>query len=178
MRILLRILGIIAVLAAVGMGALGVVRNFRDANDAKESAAFFEQGRKDLDMMKEQVKNLSGEEADLMNEQIADAEELMNIPSSGTFTVIGVMMGLLVLTSLISAVFLFKPGRKTAAMVLFATIGICIIAIVLSPDFSSNYGAISNRKLAMIVAVPAVLVALFAFIMRNPKQARVIVPVA
>lgn len=178
MRILLRILGIIAVIAAVGMGTLGVVRNFRDAKDAKESAALFEQASKDLDMMKEQVKNMSGAEADLMNEQIADAEELVNIPSSGTFTILGVMMGLLVLTSLISAVFLFKPGHKTAAIILLSTITLSLVAIVLSPDFSSNYGAISNRKLAMIVAVPAVLVALFAFIMRKPKQAKVVVPVS
>ncbi|MCW4468168.1 hypothetical protein OGH69_04250 [Flavobacterium sp. MFBS3-15] len=170
MRILMRILGIIAVIVAVGMGTLGVVRNFGDAEDAKESAAMVEQAKKDLETMKENVKQLSGPEADEMNSEIADMEEMMDIASPGTYTTLGIMMALLALASIVSAVFLFKAGGKTAAMLLGATVVIGLAAIVLSPDFSSKYGAMSNRSVAIIVTVPAVLAALFAFAMRNGKK--------
>ncbi len=170
MRILMRILGIIAVIAAVGMGTLGVIRNFGDAKDAKESAPMVEQAKKDLEVMKENVKQLSGLEADNMNTEIADMEELLNIASPGTYTIIGILMAILALISLISAVFLFKPGHKNAVILLGAAVVASLVAIVLSPDFSSKYGAMSNRTLAIVVAVPAVLAALFAFAMRNGKK--------
>lgn len=170
MRILMRILGIIAVIVAVGMGTLGVVRSFGDAKDAKEAAPMIEQAKKELETMKENVKQLSGLEADAMNSEIADMEEMMDIASPGTYTTIGILFVILALTSLISAVFLFKAGGKTALMVLGATVAVSLIAIVLSPDFSSKYGAMSNRTIAIIVAVPAILAALFAFAMRNGKK--------
>ena len=170
MRILMRILGIIAVIVAVGMGTLGVVRNFGDAKDAKESAPLVEQAKKELETMKENVKQLSGVEADAMNSEIADMEEMMDIASPGTYTTLGILMALLALTSLISAVFLFKAGGKTTAMILGATLVISLASIVLSPDFSSKYGAMSNRTVAIIVAVPALLAALFAFAMRNGRK--------
>lgn len=170
MKIVLRIFGIIAVLAALGMGTLGAIRNFGDAKDAKEAAPMVEQARKDLDVMKEQVKNLSGLEADAMNSEIADAEELLNIASPGTYTFIGILMAVLALISLISAVFLFKPGHKTATILLGAAVVAGLTAIVLSPDFSSKYGAMSNRSLSIAVTIPAVLVALFAFLLRNGKK--------
>ena len=175
MRILLRILGIIAVLAAVGMGALSVNRNFEDAKDAKEMAPQFEQYRKDVADMKEQVKALSGEEATAMNEEIEKAEKMLDIPSPGTFTLIGILMAVLALVSLVSGIFLFKPGRKIAVMLLGVAIIAGLAAIVISPNISTEYGPASNRMLSIIVTIPAVLAAFFAFILRNgaskPAQA-------
>jgi len=170
MRILMRILGIIAVIVAVGMGVLSANRNFTDAKDAKEMGPTLEQYRKELDGMKEQVKQLSGFEADSMNEEIAKAEEMLNLPSPGTFTMIGVLMAILALLSIISAVFLFKPGHKTAVIILGATIVAGLVAIIISPNISTEYGPASNRTLSIVVTVPAVLAALFAFAMRNGKK--------
>ncbi|WP_294821811.1 hypothetical protein [uncultured Flavobacterium sp.] len=166
----MRILGIIAVLAAVGMGALSANRNFTDAKDAKEMAPTLEQYRTELEGMKEQVKQLSGFEADSMNEQIAEAEKMLAIPSSGTFMAIGILMVVLALISLIAGVFLFKPGHKIAVMLLGAAIVAGLVAIIISPNISTEYGPASNRTLSIIVTVPAVLATLFAFAMRNGKK--------
>lgn len=170
MRILLRILGIIAVLVAVGMGALTVNRNFEDAKDAKEMATTIEQYQKDVATMKEQVKAMSGDEATAMNEEIAKAEKMLDIPSPGTFTFIGILMAVLVIVSLISAVFLFKAGHKIAVILLGVAVIAGLAAIVISPNISTEYGPASNRTLSIVVTIPAVIAAFFAFVMRNGKK--------
>jgi hypothetical protein len=167
MKILFRILGIIAVIAAVGIGTLGVIRNFKEAKEMKQAPEFFEQARAEVATMKEQAKQLSGPEADEMNKNIAEAEEILNIPSAGTFTFIGILMAVLALISLISGVFLFKPGHKITVVLLGAAIVAGAVAIFLSPGNSSEYGPASLRTLSTIVTIPAVLAALFAFILRN-----------
>ncbi len=171
MKVLLRILGIIAVLVALGMGTLGVKRNLDDAKDAKEMGATIEQYQKEVAAMKEQVKALSGEEATAMNEEIEKAEKMLEIPSSGTFTMAAVFIVILMLLSIISAVFLFKAGHKAAVGVFGISVIVGIAAIVMAPKIEANeFSGISNHIIAMIVAIPTVLVALFAFIMRNGNK--------
>ncbi|WP_146185878.1 hypothetical protein [Flavobacterium album] len=170
MRILMRILGIIAVLAALGMGSLGVVRNFKEAKEMQSSPEVLEQAHAELDSMKEQVKQLSGVEADEMNDQIADLEKMLDLPSAGTFTFIGILMAVLALVSLVAGVFLFKPGHKIATILLGTAIVAGLIAIFLSPGNSSEYGPASLRTLSTIVTIPAVLATFFAFVMRNGKK--------
>ncbi len=172
MKIVLRIFGILAVIVAVGMGTLGVVRNFRDAADAKEFEASLGETQKEITQLKEQVKQATGEEADYINEQIKDAEDVLSqMPSSGAFTFAGILVGALALVSLVSAVFLFKKGQKKAVIILGATVVLSLLAIVISPDIDGGLtGGMSNRSIAYIVSVPAVLVALFAFLLRGNTQ--------
>ncbi|AWH84764.1 hypothetical protein HYN59_06340 [Flavobacterium album] len=152
------------------MGSLGVVRNFKEAKEMQSSPEVLEQAHAELDSMKEQVKQLSGVEADEMNDQIADLEKMLDLPSAGTFTFIGILMAVLALVSLVAGVFLFKPGHKIATILLGTAIVAGLIAIFLSPGNSSEYGPASLRTLSTIVTIPAVLATFFAFVMRNGKK--------
>jgi len=171
MKTLLRVFGVILVLVALVVSSLGVVRNFRDAEDAAEYENTMSQGNLEIKELKAQAELLTGESKAAALDSIKQAEDILkDIPSKNTFTFIGVLMVVLVLTSLVSAVLLFVVREKAAKIILAITIVSALIAIVISPNIGGGLtGGASNRTVAMIAAVPAFLSALFAFLISRMK---------
>lgn len=170
MKTLLRVFGVILVLAALVISSLGVVRNFRDAEDVAE---YENPMNSEITELKAQAELLTGESKAAVLDSIKQAEDILkDIPSKSTFTFVGVLMVVLVLTSLVSGVLLFVVREKTAKIILAVTIVAALIAIVISPNIGGGLtGGASNRTVAMIAAVPAFLSALFAFLISRMKPA-------
>ena len=171
MKTLLKVLGVIIAVIALVISSLGVVRNFRDAEDAAAYESSMSQGKSEMDEYRKQSEQLTGEAKEQMLQMIQEGEDLLaQLPSKNTFTSIGVLMVVLALTSLISAVLLFASKQKPATIILVITVVAALIAIAISPSIDGGFsGAASNRAVSIAAAIPAFLTALFAFLISRMK---------
>lgn len=172
MKILLRVLGVLTVIISLVISSLGVVRSFRDAEDAKEYEAMMVESKKQLEEYRQQSEQLEGAEKESMLAIVKSGEDAMTeIPSASTFTILGVLMVVITLIILLSGVFLFVINPKIANMLFISAILISVIAIVMSPDLGESMtGGVPNRKLSMIVGGGAFLSALFPFLLARKKS--------
>lgn len=172
MKIALKVVGVLVVIISLCIGGLGVFRSFRDAKDAKEYQVMVQESQKQLDEYRKQSEQLEGYEKESMLEIIKSGEDaIIDIPSPGTFTFIGVLMVVLTLVVLLSGVFLFVSNPKIANILFALAILISIVAVVISPDIDGGIsGGVSNRKLGIIVGIAASLSALFPFLLARSKK--------
>ncbi len=174
MKILFRVLGTIALAAALLICGLGAVRNFNDARDVVTYADEIEESRLLLQSMKEGLGDMMGEDSEMSN-TLSEGEEAMNdLPGEGTFKAAAMLMILLLVLSVVSAVFLYVPRQKVALALLALTVIGGIILIAISPSFDTGItGGATNRAIAIAAVIPAFLVALFAFLTTRVKTAKI-----
>jgi len=173
MKIALKIVGVLVVIISLFIGGLGVFRSFRDAKDAKEYHEIVAKSQKQLSEYRQQSEQMEeGYEKESLLEIIKAGEDaIIDIPSPGTFTFIGVLMVILTLVVLLSGIFLFVSNPKIANILFTLAILVSIIAIVISPNIDGGVsGGISNRKLGIIVGAAATLSALFPFLLARKKN--------
>jgi uncharacterized membrane protein YedE/YeeE len=165
MKILVKVLGVIAVLVALLLASLGIIRNFGDASDA--STPEYTQQMEQAKEMMNQVSGLVGEEnMEAVGEEMNKAKALMeNMPSAGTFTMLGVLNIVMLLIALVSGVLLFVMRPKIAMMCLAGSIIVFAVIYFMSPDLDLGpYGPASPKTIALMVGIPVVISAAFAFI--------------
>ena len=98
--------------------------------------------------------------------QIAGFEkELENVPSATAYTVVQLLLFVLLVLSLVFAVFLFRPNLKLSNLLFFAAVILTIIAFFASPDIKrGEYGGMPSRTLALLSGIPVVITGLFALL--------------
>lgn len=163
MKIVVKIVGILAVLVAFLTCSLGSSRNFSDAEEISDF-------QKKLDKFTADFKNdfeKTGDKksAEVFEKALAEAKKsagIKEIPSKSTFENSAMLIALLLLLSVVSAVFLFLP-RPTVSMVIF---GIAVLAslalIMIAPDMGEKSRA-TNVQVAWMGIIPALLATGMAF---------------
>lgn len=172
MKIVIRIFGVLAVLVTLGICLAGVVRNFGDAEKIETEFAEFEE---QMSVMEEAVEDTDGA-TEAQKQQIQEEFDQLKegIPSPGAFQAAGVMLILLALLTFASAIFLFKASKK-ATMILGATAVIAIINIVITPHVEETLtSGMSNKTIAIIVGIGAIICALLAFAISKMKPKTVV----
>ena len=172
MKKLFKIIGILAVIIGLLMSVGAAMRNFDDAGEASEYATELNKGAAQLETLKEQNKMMDGPEKELMLQDIKNAEQAMkDVPTRNTLLIAGVLCGVLAILLVIIAVLLFKPSNK-ATIIMISTIVVGVALVMISPDpkGSMTSGA-SNRVLAIIAAVPAIVSAICAYMFAKKSDA-------
>ncbi len=177
MKILLKVLGTILAAVALIVCFGGVIRNMGDANDSDYVAAELERGKAQFKEMQESMNALGGDGTE-MEDALKDMEETANgIPSKSEFQTACAMMVILGLISIALIIFQYTGSVKATGILLVLTLITGILAIVLSPVVPETLtGGISNRKFAVIAAVPAIAAAITAFLVARMKRSAVAVP--
>lgn len=171
MKILLRVVGVLAVFITIAASSLGAYRNFEDAQSASENNAELAAAKVQLETLKKQRDMMTGQSKIEMDATVKQAEEAIHsVPSASTFTIAGIIMIVMGLLSLVSGIFLFSANPKTK-IILLAIIGFALIVILISPSQEGMTKA-SNRAVAIAVSVPAILGALFAFLIFRKSVAK------
>jgi hypothetical protein len=175
MKILFRILGVITLIATLGLTGLSVVRSSDDAKEAGESKEIIAGMKSQIDELKKMSAQLTGESKISNDASIKEAEGLMNaiLPAS-TYQMLANIYIVMILVAIIAGIFLFLVKKKGSMIVFALAIILAIAAISMSPSFDLG-SKLSSRGVAYMASIPVVLTALFAFLIGRigPK---VIVP--
>lgn len=171
MKILLKVLGTLFAVVALVVCLGGVIRNLSDA----AASDYLESGKAELEQLQESMQELGGDGGE-MEQAFQELDETANsIPSKGEFQAACAMMAILGIFSLALIVFQYTGSVKATGIVLALTLLTAILAIMLSPVVPETLtGGISNRKLAVIAAVPAIAAAITAFLSARMKKAAVV----
>lgn len=166
MKTVLRIFGVIVILIALLTGAMSIWRANRDKDDLRESQTQMAQAKEQLALLKDEVKNMTGESKVQMDEQIAAVEEGMEtLPSESTYIIVQVLLGALLVLALAFGVFLFRPDLKLSTMLLGVSVVLLLAAYFISPDLKrGEYSGLPSRTLALLAGIPVVLAGFFAFL--------------
>jgi uncharacterized protein YacL len=167
MKTLLKVLGILAVLAALVTCGISITRNMNDANDSKSlggKRAELTKSVADLKAMMDST--LDGATKAGFEAELKTATDMMEkIPSTNTFYAMAGIIVLMLIIALYSAVLFFKNNTKTATMLLAAGVVLFLVLYFISPDIKTGeYGPAAPRSLALACGIPVVLSALFAFL--------------
>lgn len=167
------ILAAVALIVCFG----GVIRNMGDAHASDYAAEELENSKAQFREMQESMKALGGDGSE-MDQTFKDLEETVNgIPAKSEFQTACAMMVILGIISIALIIFQYTGSVKAASILLVLTLITAILAIVLSPVVPETLtGGISNRKLAVIAAVPAIAAAITAFLVARMKRSAVVVP--
>lgn len=161
MKIVIRIVGVIAVLMAVLTCGLGTVRNFNDADAVskyeKESAS-----------LKEKMKGLDANTSKLFDKAVDSTLKdagIDKLPSKGTFQTVGIALALLVVLSIAAGIFTFLPKPKPSTILVGIIIILSIIALSMSPSFAKTgmFAKASNFNVALYATIPALIAGVCAF---------------
>lgn len=174
MKIVVKIIGVLAVLAAFFLCSLGSSRNFSDAEEIGEF-------QKKLDKFTANFKadfEKTGDKksAEIFEKALADAKKqngIKDIPSKSTFENSAMLIALLLVLSIVSAVFLFLPRVTVSMVILGITVLACLGLIMIAPDMGEKSRA-TNVQVAWLSIIPAFLAALCAFAnakLASPKKA-------
>jgi uncharacterized protein YacL len=167
MKTLLKVLGIIAVLAALVTCGLSITRNMNDANDSKDLGGKKAELTKSVTDLKAMMDStLDGATKAGFEAELKKATDMMEkIPSTNTFYAMAGIIVLMLLIALYSAVLFFKNNNKTATMLLIASLVLFVALYFISPDIKTGEnGPAAQRSLALACGIPVVLCALFAFL--------------
>jgi uncharacterized protein YacL len=167
MKTLLKVFGILAVLAALVTCGLSITRNLGDAEDSKKIGGEKAELVKTVDNYKAMIDSTfdGAAKVELQAEMKKATDMLDKIPSTNTFYLMTALIIFLLIVSLYSAVLFFKSNTKTATILLAASLVLFGVLYFISPDIKTGeYGPASPRSLALACGIPAVLCALFAFL--------------
>lgn len=172
MKTVLRIFGIFVILFALLFGTMSIWRAERDKKELRESQAEIAKAQQELAFFKEEVKNMTGESKTQMDEQIAAAEASMKkLPSESTYLAVQGLLALLVLSSLVIGVFLFRPNLKLSSLLIALSVVLLLATYLVSPKLErGEYSGLASRTLALLSGVPVFIAALFAFLIAKKKQ--------
>ncbi|TPD69988.1 hypothetical protein [Flavobacterium microcysteis] len=172
MKTTVRIFGIFIILFVLLASSASIWRSQRDKDELRESQELIAQAQQSLTLMKEEVKNMTGESKLEMENQIAEAESgIKKLPSESTFTIVQVLFGASMVLSIVFGVFLFRPNLKSSKTLLVMSILLLLATYFISPDIEGGkYSGFSNRTLALITGIPLIVLALFAFWIAKKKN--------
>lgn len=172
MKTVLRIFGILVILLALLAGAATIWRAERDKNDLKESQTEIAQAQQQLVLLKEEVKNMTGESKVQMEEQIATAEAGMkNLPSESAYMAVQALLAFLIFSSLVIGVFLFRPNLKLSSILMALSFVLLLACYFVSPNLKGGeYSGLAIRTLVLISGIPVCIAALFAFLIAKKKS--------
>jgi hypothetical protein len=166
MKTVLRIFGIIIILISLITCSMSIYRANLDKNDLTENQAELAETQEKLTLLKEEVKNMTGESKIEMDKQITEMEELLNsIPAASTYTIVAALLVILLLLSLAFGVFLFRTNLKYSNAFFWLAVFLTIIVFFVSPDIKrGEYGGLPSRTLALLSGIPVVIAGLFAIV--------------
>ncbi len=164
MKILVKIVGVLAVLIALLTCSLGSSRNF---SDAEEITGFEQKLEKLKASVKEELKNSNGKQtAEAFEKALADAKKsagIKDLPSKSTFENSAMLIALLMLLSVVAGVFLFLPRLTTSMIILGIAVLASLTLIMIAPDMGEKSRA-TNVQVAWMGIIPALLATLCAYL--------------
>ncbi len=178
MKTLLKVLGILALLAALVTCGLSITRNMKDANDSKDLGGKKAELTKSITEIKAMMDGaLDGSTKAGFEAELKKATDMMEkIPSTNTFYAMAGIIVLMLLISLYCGVLFFKNNTKTSTLLLVVSIILFVALYFISPDIETGeYGPAAPRKLALACGIPVALCALFAFLISKMPSKNTIV---
>jgi hypothetical protein len=165
MKIVVKIIGVLAVLAAFLTCSLGSSRNF---DDAEEIGKFEEK----IEALKAEIKKENNDQtSELFEKAVTEAKKeagIKDFPPKSTFENSAMLIALLLVLSIVSAVFLFLPRLTVSMVILGITVVASAILLMIAPDMGEKSRA-TNVQVAYMAIIPALLAAGLAFV--NAKLA-------
>ncbi len=164
MKILVRILGVLAVLASFLFCTLGASRNFEDA---EEVVRLNEKMDKDIEELKQNYQaGADAETTKKLEEIVAELKqspEYKKIPSKDVFENSGMLIATLLVLALVSSVFLFLPRKIVSITLLCLSVLATVALIMIAPDMGEKSRA-TNVQVAWLSSLPAVSACFCAFL--------------
>lgn len=166
MKTILRIFGIIIIMISLLTCSMSIYRAQRDKDDLTELQTQIDEAKTQMAALKDQVKSMTGESKTELDKEIARMEKMIDsVPSATTYTTVQILLSVLLVLSLVFAVFLFKPNAKLSNQLFFAAVILTIVAFFVSPDLErGQYSGLPSRTLALLSGIPVVIAGLFALI--------------
>jgi ABC-type siderophore export system fused ATPase/permease subunit len=166
MKILLKIVGVLALLISLALGFLAITRTGTDMEAAMELEAKMTESKNKLNEMAKGDAESEKIMKKVQSEMEGEVKKL-NIPSSNTFLLLMLILGIILVLSLVSGIFLFVAKKTATTAILGILVVLSLIAYVMSPDLGDNerkYTARANNKqVALLAGIPAIIVAACAF---------------
>ena len=164
MKTVFKIFGIIIVLISLLTCSMSIYRAQMDKDDLAESQTQIAEAKTQMATLKDQVKTMTGASKTELYAEIERIEKMLDtVPSATTYTIVQIMLAVLLILSLVFAVFLFKTNLKLSNQLFWATVILTIITFFVSPDLErGQYSGLSSRTLALLSGIPVVIAGLFS----------------
>lgn len=174
MKSVLRIFGILAILIALVTCGMSIYRTGLDKEDLAEGKRERAEAQKQVAMLKEMAKTMTGESKVKMDNKIAEAEAAINsVPSASTYTIVQGLIAVLLVLAMVFGVFLFRTNLKLSQQLLIASMVLLVVTYLVSPDFKrSGYSGMACRSLALLSAIPVVIAGLCAYLAAQRDTAK------